>query len=58
MNPANTVTTETGNTFFILGDERVSRLKSPEIFSAMMEQVGMEGTYESFNVESGKVRAR
>jgi len=56
MNPTNTVTTESENKFFILGDERVSRLKSPEIFSAMMKQVGMEGTYGSFNVEPGKIR--
>jgi len=55
MNPTNTVTTEAENKFFILGDEHVFHLKSPEIFSAMMNLVGMEGTYRSFNVESGKI---
>ena len=42
--------------FYILGDERVYRLKSPEIFTMLMKQVGMEGTYESFNVKSGNIR--
>lgn len=42
-------------TFYILGDERVYRLKSPEIFTKLMKQVGMEGTYESFNVKSGNI---
>jgi len=51
MNPANIAE----NKFFILGDERVFHLKSPEIFSAIMKQVGMEGTYGSFNIESGKI---
>ena len=42
--------------FYILGDERVYRLKSPEIFTNLMKQVDVEGTYESFNVKSGKIR--
>ena len=42
--------------FYIIGDERVYRLKSPEIFTSLMKQVGMQGTYESFNVKSGNIR--
>ncbi len=41
--------------FCIFGDERVFRLKSPDIFSAVMKQVGVKGTYVPFMVEPERI---
>ena len=46
---------ERENFFYILGDDRVVRSKSPEIFSSIMKKVGVKGTYEPFIVKPGKI---
>jgi shikimate dehydrogenase len=44
-----------GKHFYILGDEQVSRSKSPEIFSAIMKMTGVNGTYQSLRVRPGEI---
>ena len=41
--------------FCILGDERVLRSKSPAMFSAVMERVGIRGTYVPFMVKPDEI---
>ncbi|QTA87328.1 shikimate dehydrogenase family protein [Desulfonema magnum] len=43
------------NVFCILGDERIFHSKSPDMFSAVMRQVGMKGGYVPFMVRPGMI---
>ncbi len=55
VNPPTTGDPEAERNFYLLGDEQVFRSKSPEIFSAIMRDVGMKGTYAPFRVKSGEI---
>ncbi len=46
---------KTDKTFYIIGDEQVFRSKSPEIFSRIMKEVGVKGTYAPFRVKPGEI---
>ncbi len=41
--------------FFILGDERIFRSKSPAMFNAMMKKIEFNGKYEPLKVEAEKI---
>ncbi len=43
------------NVFCILGDERIFRSKSPDMFSAVMRQAGIKGGYVPFMVRAGMI---
>jgi shikimate dehydrogenase len=41
--------------FCILGDERIFRSKSPDMFSSVMKQTGISGFYVPFKIEPGRI---
>jgi len=41
--------------YCVLGDERVMRSKSPTIFSAVLERLGIKGSYVPFKVAPGQI---
>ncbi len=41
--------------FCILGDERVFRMRSPDIFSAVIRHAGIKGAYVPFMVQPGRI---
>lgn len=41
--------------FCILGDERVFRLRSPDIFTKVLKKSGIDGAYVPFMVQSGRI---
>jgi len=41
--------------YCVFGDERVMRSKSPTIFSAVLEQLGIKGKYVPFNIAPGQI---
>jgi shikimate dehydrogenase len=41
--------------YCVFGDERIMRSKSPTIFSAVLERLGIMGQYVPFNIAPGKI---